>query len=210
MVKTQTSDEFLIEQSLRGDQLAFADLFQRYRQRLLQMLRLRLDQRLRGRVDPSDVLQEAFLDLAQELPGYVQKRLFPFFLWMRMVALQRLMRVHRQHLGTEKRDAARDTSRPMGLPPASGASLADQLAGNFTSAGKIAVNNEIRSILRQAVDELEEIDREIIALRNYEELSNREVAELLQLTPDAARKRYVRALKRLQHELRRFPGLIVP
>ena len=95
----QIDDERLIRSAADGDGPALAELFGRYRKRLRQMVRLRLDRRLQGRVDPSDVLQEAYLDVAQQLPHYLAKPEMPFFLWLRLVAGQRLMRIHREHLG---------------------------------------------------------------------------------------------------------------
>src|ERR1700685_4258526 len=92
-------DERLIDRAGEGDETALAELFGRYRKRLRQMVRLRLDRRLQGRVDPSDVLQEASLDVAEQLPHFLDKPEMPFFLWLRLVAGQRLIRIHRQHLG---------------------------------------------------------------------------------------------------------------
>jgi len=211
MAEPQSSDDFLVERAAAGDEQALALLFDRHRYRLRQMVRLRLDRRLQGRIDPSDVLQEAFLDLSRELPSYSQKQSIPLFLWMRLVTGQRLMQVHRRHLGTEMRDAARDVALYHGaLPQAASASLAAQLLGHYTSAGAAAVRAEIQLQLQEALNSMDELDREIIALRNFEELDNHEAAEVLGLSPDAARKRYVRALKRLQEVLSRFPGLIEP
>lgn len=211
MALPQPTDETLVERASAGDEQALAVLFDRHRHRLRQMVRLRLDRRLQGRVDPSDVLQEVFLDLASELPSYAQRRKIPFFLWMRLVTGQRLMVVHRRHLGTEMRDAARDVSLYRGgFPQAASASLAAQLMGRFTSASGAAIRAEIQLRLQEALNSMDELDREIIALRNFEELDNREAAEVLGLTLDAARKRYVRALKRLQELLRNIPGLIDP
>src|SRR5260370_19271526 len=97
------------------------------------MVRLRLARRLQGRVDASDVLQEAYLDVAQQLPHYLAKREMPFFLWLRLVAGQRLMRIHREHLGSAMRDAGREVSLYKGaLPQASSVSLAAQLLGRYT------------------------------------------------------------------------------
>jgi RNA polymerase sigma-70 factor (ECF subfamily) len=130
---------------------------------------------------------------------------------MRLVTGQRLMRIHRRHLGTEMRDAGREVSLYRGgLPQAASASLAAQLLGRLTSAGEVAIRAEIQLQLQEALDSMDDIDREIIALRNFEDLSNQESADVLSLSPDAARKRYVRALKRLQDVLSRFPGLIEP
>lgn len=205
-----TIDE-LLQQAAAGDEYSLAELFDRHRLRLRKMVKLRLDRRLQGRIDPSDVLQEAFLDLAAELPAYSRKRAIPLFLWMRLVTGQRLMQVHRRHLGTQMRDAARDISLHTGrMPLADSASLAAQLLGHFTSAIAAAVRGEIQWHLQEALNRMDDLDREVIALRNLEELDNREAAAVLGLTPDAARKRYVRALKRLQDALRNTPGLIEP
>jgi RNA polymerase sigma-70 factor (ECF subfamily) len=207
----QIPDEKLAEQVAAGDEQALADLFDRHRYRLRQMVRLRLDRRLQGRLDPSDVLQEAFLDLVAELPTFAQKQKLPLFLWMRLVTGQRLMQIHRRHLGTQMRDAARDISLYRGgIPQADSISLAAQLLGRFTSAGHAVIRAEVQLQLQEALDSMDKVDREIIALRNFEELDNREASEVLGLSPEAARKRYVRALKRLQSELRRFPGLLDP
>src|SRR5262245_61870281 len=152
MTERQPPNEILVERASAGDVHALAELFDRHRHRLRQMVRLRLDRRLQGRVDPSDVLQEAYLDLAAELRSYAQKRSIPFFLWMRLVTGQRLMVVHRRHLGTEMRDAARDVSLYRGgIPQAASASLAAQLLGQFTSAGSAAIRAEIQLRLQETL-----------------------------------------------------------
>jgi RNA polymerase sigma-70 factor (ECF subfamily) len=175
------------------------------------MVRLRLDRRLQGRVDPSDVLQEAYLDLAKELPRYAENPSMPFFLWLRLVTGQRLMRIHRQHLGAGMRDASVEVSLYRGpLPQASSVSLAAQLMGQFTSASHAAIRAEIQLQLQETLNRMDDVDREIIALRNFEELSNNEAAEVLGISPSAASKRYVRALVRLQEALKRIPGFIDP
>ena len=148
--------EDLLRQAADGDQAALAALFDRYRKRLRQMVRLRLDRRLRGRVDPSDVLQEAYLDMAQQLPGYFEQEDMPFFLWLRLVTGQRMMRMHRQHLGTAMRDAGREVSLYKGaLPQATSVSLAAQLLGRFTSVTQAAVRAEMQVKLQEAVNSMD-------------------------------------------------------
>jgi RNA polymerase sigma-70 factor (ECF subfamily) len=206
---TGPADEPLIHRAAGGDEAALAELFGRYRKRLRQMVRLRLDRRLQGRVDPSDVLQEAYLDVAEQLPHYLGKPEMPFFLWLRLVAGQRLIRVHRQHLGAAMRDAGREVSLYRGaLPQASSVSLAAQLLGRFTTASQAIVRAEVQLQLQAALNSMDPIDREIIALRHFEELSNAEAAEVLGLETSAASKRYIRALKRLQAVLQNVPGLL--
>jgi RNA polymerase sigma-70 factor (ECF subfamily) len=203
------TDEDLLRRASHGEGAALAALFGRYRKRLRQMVHLRLDRRLQGRVDPSDVLQEAYLDVAEQLPHYANKPAMSFFLWLRLVTGQRLMRVHRQHLGAALRDAGREVSLYRGaLPQASSGSLAAQLLGRITTPSQAAIRAEIQVQLQAAVNGMDPLDREIIALRHFEELSNGEAAQVLNLEPSAASKRYVRALKRLQTILKNIPGLL--
>jgi RNA polymerase sigma-70 factor, ECF subfamily len=202
-------DDLLIDRAAGGDSAALAELFGRYRKRLRAMVRLRLDRRLQGRVDPSDVLQEAYLDVAQQLSSYQAKPEMPFYLWLRLTTGQRLMRLHRQHLGAALRDAGREVSLHRGaLPQASSISLAAQLLGKMTSASKAVERVEIQLQLQAALNGMDEMDREIIALRHFEELSNAEAARVLGLEPSTASKRYIRALKRLQEILKSIPGLL--
>ena len=173
------------------------------------MVRLRMDRRLQGRVDPSDVLQEAYLDVTQQLSTYLAKPEMTFYLWLRLTTGQRLMRLHRQHLGAAVRDAGREVSLHRGaLPQASSVSLAAQLLGKMTSASKAVERVETQLQLQAALNGMDEMDREIIALRQFEELSNAEAAQVLGLEPSAASKRYIRALKRLQEILKSIPGLL--
>ena len=205
----RNADDLLIDRAAAGDSAALAELFGRYRKRLRAMVRLRLDRRLQGRLDPSDVLQEAFLDVAQQLSSYLAKPEMPFYLWLRLTTGQRLMRLHRQHLGAAVREAGREVSLHRGaLPQASSVSLAAQLLGKMTSASKAVERVEIQLQLQAALNGMDEMDREIIALRHFEELSNAEAAQVLGLEPSAASKRYIRALKRLQEILKSIPGLL--
>jgi RNA polymerase sigma-70 factor (ECF subfamily) len=203
------TEDDLLRRACHGEAAALAALFSRHRHRLRQMVHLRLDRRLQGRVDPSDVLQEAYLDVAAQLPHYASKPAMPFFLWLRLVTGQRPMRLHRQHLGAAARDAGREVSLHRGaLPQASSVSLAEQLLGRITTPMQAAIRAEVQVQLQTAVNGLDPLDREIIALRHFEELSNSEAAQVLNLEPSAASKRYVRALKRLQAVLQSIPGLL--
>lgn len=200
-------DDF-VRRAIRGDEAALAEVFARHRGRLRQMIRLRLDRRLQGRVDPSDVLQDAYLDLAAKLPEYAARQAVPFFLWLRLVVGERLLRVHRHHLGAAMRDAGREISlHHGGLPEASSASLAAQLLGQMTSASRAAVRAEMQLLLQEAINGMDPLDREVIALRHFEELTNEEVAAVLGLTRAAASKRHVRAMLRLKAAIGETPGL---
>ena len=131
----------------------------------------------------------------------------PFFLWLRFLTGQRLRLLHRYHLGARMRDAGREVSLNQGkMPYASSVSIAAQLLGNFTSVTKVVQRKEMQLILEQAVNELDPVDREILALRHFEELSNQETAAVLAIDPSAASNRHVRALKRLRILLKARPG----
>jgi RNA polymerase sigma-70 factor (ECF subfamily) len=199
--------EELLRRAAAGDAAALASLWERHRARLRQMVRLRLDRRLQGRVDPSDVLQDAYLDLAARLPDYARERPMPTYLWLRLVTGQRLAQVHRQHLGAALRDAGREVSLYRGaLPQASSASLAAQLLGRFTTASQAAVRAERQLQLQEVLNSMDPLDREILALRHFEGLSNGESAAVLGLSKTAANNRYIRALGRLRDLLEHVPG----
>ena len=199
----------LIQRALAGDESALAALFDGYRGRLRRMIRLRLDRRLSGRVDSSDVLQEAYLDVRKRIAEYARDpAAMPFHLWLRLVAGQRLTDVHRYHLGAQMRDAGQEVSLHRGpFPQASSVSLAAQLLGKMTSASHAAIRAEHKLIVQEALNGMDPIDREVLALRHFEHLSNDETAQVLGLTKSAASNRYIRALKRLKEILSSIPGL---
>ncbi len=182
-----------------GDGRVLDQLIRQYRGRLKRMVRLRMNARLQGRIDDSDVLQEAFLDASRRLDDYLQDPQAPFFLWLRTIVGQKLLELHRTHLGTQMRDAGREVSLHRGaLPAANSMSLAAQLLGRFTSPSNAAVKAERRIQLQEALNSMDEADREILAFRHFEQLTNAEVARELGIDPSAASKRYMRALARLQ------------
>jgi RNA polymerase sigma-70 factor (ECF subfamily) len=190
-----------------GDERALAELFSKERDRLWRMVQARLDRRLQGRVDPDDVLQEAYLDATRRIGHFANEPEMSFFLWLRLIVGQTLVDVHRRHLEAQMRDAGRDISIARGATPgASSASLAGQLVAHLSSPSQAAIREEMEAQLRQAIDGLEPIDREVLVLRHFEELTNGEVAETLGIQVKAASIRYVRALARLKAVLERYPG----
>jgi RNA polymerase sigma-70 factor (ECF subfamily) len=201
-------DAELLDQARGGDCGALAELFQRHRGRLEQMVRLRLDRRLQGRLDPADVLQEAYLDVARRFKEYAADPALPFFLWLRLLTGQRLTDLHRQNLGAQMRDAGREVSLHRGgAPPASSASLAELLLGRLTSASRAAIRAETQRRVQDALNAMDPIDREVLVLRHFEVLSNEETAVVLGLKPSAASNRHLRALKRLKEIMAQLPGL---
>lgn len=196
----------LLQRVKAGDTQALAELFSLYRDRLWRIINFRLDNRLLGRVDADDVLQEVYLAAAQRLEHYLDDSTHSFFIWLRLIANQTLIDVHRRHLGAKMRDASRDMSIHAHYAQATSMSIASQLLGNFTSPSQIAMRDEIAIQLDKAIDSMEPIDREVLALRHFEELTNSEVAEVLGIQQKAASIRYVRALKRLKEVVNKLPG----
>jgi RNA polymerase sigma-70 factor (ECF subfamily) len=189
----------LFERARAGDQEAIGDLLRSHRARLLNMVRTRLNPRIRGRVDESDVVQEAFLEAAQRLPEYLAGPRTPFFLWLRQILGHKIVDAHRRHLGAQVRNAEREISLDTGgRPIATSLCLAAQLLGQLTSPSQAMIRAETRVALQEAINAMEPLDREILALRHFEELSNQEAAQELGIEPAAASKRFVRALQRLQ------------
>jgi RNA polymerase sigma-70 factor (ECF subfamily) len=197
----------LIEKARAGETAALNELFARHRERLHRMVQMRLDWRLQGRIDASDVIQDAYLEAARRLDDYLDAPAMPLFLWLRFLVGERLTILHRHHLGVHMRDARKEISLYRdALPEASSAALAAQLLGQHTSPSVAAVRAERLLRLQEAVNRLDALDREVLSLRHFEQLSRAETARVLGIEEAAAAKRYIRALKRLKDTLADMPG----
>lgn len=181
-----------------GDE-ALAQYFETVKPRLKQIIKFRLDHRLGGRVSDSDVIQETYVRAAKRIDSFLEKEDMPFFVWLRLEVSQKLQEIHRYHFGAEKRDARKEAK--LGHSNESGQTsmaLAAHLIAQMTSPSRVAERAEQYSYLQSALEEMNELDREVIALRHFEELSNIETAKILNIETAAASKRYIRALKRLK------------
>lgn len=197
----------LLERAGAGDPQALGELFGRHSDRLRRMVQLRLDKRLQGRLDPSDVLQEAFLELSRALADYLRNPAMPFFLWLRCLTGRKLQALHRRHIGTRMRNAGREVALHGGtLPQATSESLAAQLLGRFTTPSQAALRAELQRQIQEALSAMGPLDREVLALRHFEQLTNAEAAQVLEISEAAASNRYVRALKRLKKILTEVGG----
>ena len=206
---TDDADELtkLLQQAAGGDERAAQELFARYRDRLKRMVHLRLSRRVQGRVDDSDVLQETFLDVARRLPEYTADPKLPFYLWLRQMAGLKLAEIHRRHLGTQLRDADREvTLHRGGLPEADSGSLAAHLLGQLTTPSQAAIRAETRLMVQEALNSMDPLDREVLALKHFEQLSTSEMAEVLGMSKASAGSRYLQAIKRLKAILSQIPG----
>jgi RNA polymerase sigma-70 factor (ECF subfamily) len=192
----------LLDRIQAGERAAFDELFAQYQPFLLQFVGLRLDSRLRGRVDPLDIVQETQLEAFRQLPSFLQRQPMPFRLWLRKTAQERLRMLERQHLEAGRRAVGREVP----LPDGSAVQLLQQFAAPAPSPSQQIAQGELAQRVRNAVAQLEELDQEILLMRTFEGLSYDEVACLLEITPVAARKRHGRALLRL-HTLLTQSGL---
>lgn len=207
-----------LQAAASGDANWVGRILRGYTPRLRQMLQLRIAPQLAGRVGVSDVLQEAFVEVTRRLPQYLAERehsgeraAMPFFLWVRYLAGQELVRAYRFHVGARRRDAGRDRGLHAGaFPEASSACLAIALADSGISPSRAASEREAHEILAEALEALTPEEREILMMRHFEHLTNREIAHLLQMSEPGASLRHLRALKRLRGVLAQkgleFPG----
>jgi RNA polymerase sigma-70 factor (ECF subfamily) len=197
----------LLDRAARGDHRVLEPLLARHRDRLLRMVALRLDQRLRKRIDPSDVIQEAYLEASARLEQYLRSPTMPFYLWLRFLAGQKIVTMHRHHLGVGMRDAGREVAFPREtFPEASSAALAAHFLDRGPRPSEDAIRAELREQVRRSLDSLPPLDREVLALRHFEQLSRSEIATVLGISEAAAGKRYLRALEKLKQILGRAGG----
>ena len=182
----------------QGDRSILPRLFDHFRPRLSQLVRMRRDGRLSARAESSDVLQETYLDVTQQIDGYLaRRREIDFYVWLRGITMQRLGKFHRYHLGTQRRAVGREIA----LPNRSSLILFQQLAATQSTPSQHFEKHELHRHMQQALEALSVDDREVILMRHFEFLSNREVAQVLQINESTATMRYGRALVRLREYL---------
>jgi RNA polymerase sigma-70 factor (ECF subfamily) len=185
-------DDAALEEALRGgDDTVVGTLFENHRARLTRMVGFRLDPRLVGRIDPEDVLQETFIEAEKRLQAYRDDDKL-FLVWIRLITQQTMIDLHRKHLGAKMRTAGKEVSAPQ-----SGA-MSSLFVGHVTSPSRAMMREEVRTKIEGALQEMDEIDREVLMLRHFEDLSNKDAASVLGIQENAASNRYVRALGRLK------------
>ncbi|MCG8584766.1 MAG: sigma-70 family RNA polymerase sigma factor [Pirellulales bacterium] len=191
-----------------GGEDAVGALFSKYSEKLERMVGFRMDRRLYGRVDTSDVLQDAYMEISRRVEEYLSAPRIPFFVWARQITWQVLLTAHRHHLGAQKRSAEQE--QRLGLrfqQNTTSMSIAAHLVSQLTSPSAAAVRNETYSQVHAALEQMDESDREVLALRHFEHLGNNDVAQVLGISVTAASNRYVRALKRLKEIATEYPNI---
>ena len=197
-----TTEQWNLLAQAAQDKAQLAELFNQHRDRLKRIVSSCLDQRVQGRLDASDVLQETFIEAYGRVHEYLAEPKVSLFVWLRFLAKQRLAMMHRQHLSVQARDVRRD--RPLLWDEEnrhSSVLLATQLAVRLTTASATLSRKELRLQIQDAHNKLDAKSREVLLLRHFEQLSNVETAEVLAISSTAACNRYVRALERLKHLL---------
>ena len=199
MMTQTTQIDVLLEDARNGDREALGRLLLSYRDHLVRIVKIRMDTRVQSRVDPTDVVQDTYMEATRRFAEYIDNPNMEFFLWLRFLTIQRLIQVHRFHLGAQARDAAREVSiNRSPTPQATSAVLAAQLLGSLTSPTRAAVRQEDQAMLEKALNDMDELDREVLILRHFERLSVSETAQVLNLSDSGASSRYFRALGKLK------------
>ena len=195
----QQPTEQLLKQAIDGDNSAVNQLMDRHRNSLRQLIRMRLDQKIRKRVDVSDVLQDVLVEANRRLTRYLNNPIMPFHLWLRQIAKDRIIDAHRRHRVSAKRSIDREQQMvaPRGYDQSS-IHLASLLGDRQLTPAAAALQKEMARKVEAAIAELEPKDCEIIVMRHYEHLTNQEIGQALDLTEPAASMRYLRAIRRLK------------
>ena len=201
MTTAKPDTEDLLGQAAQGDAAAREGLLARHSERLRKMIAFRLARRLAARVDPSDVVQEVLTEANDKLDRYLRERPLPFYPWLRELAAEHLVTLHRRHVQAAKRSVHREEPGLLALPDESLAALAERLVTSATSPSQRLLRKEKQHRVRQALSELPERDREVLVLRHLEQLSVAETAEVLGVSDGAVKTRHVRALERLRNLL---------
>jgi RNA polymerase sigma-70 factor, ECF subfamily len=189
-----TDTDLLLDRARQGDEQALAELFSRYRERLRLAIGLRLDQRLKARVDVSDVVQETYLEAARRLADYLNDPRLPFDLWLRWLAHEKVLALHRQHLYADKRAVRREVPP---LPIDASSAVVAALMSREPTPSQAVHAAELAEKMRLALSRLDDDERDLILWRHFEQLQNREIAQMLGASEAATAKRYLRALERL-------------
>ncbi|RIK86923.1 MAG: RNA polymerase subunit sigma-70 [Planctomycetota bacterium] len=198
MAETESSERDLLQRAAAGDSRAVAELLERYRGRLRRMVAIRLDKRVAARMDASDIVQDALSSAVARLPQYLADPQLPFYPWLRRIAWDRLLRVHRDHIDADKRSVLKEHAWRPDLNDQSMSELVLQLAQDSLDPSQKAMEAETQSRVRTALGMLKPADREILAMRHLERMSVEEIAIELCITPTAVTSRHFRALVRLR------------
>jgi RNA polymerase sigma-70 factor (ECF subfamily) len=198
MYLPQEDTENLLRRAAAGESAAREGLLARHRDRLRQAIASRLDRRLAARIDASDIVQEALADAAHKFSDYLKHQPLPFYPWLRQLALERLIEMHRRHVQAQKRSVMREEAPVLAGADEVAREPADRLlATGGTPVGQL-LRDELRRRVHEALARLPDRDREVLVLRHLDQLSTRETAAALQIAEGAVKVRHLRALRRFR------------
>ncbi|MBS0206898.1 MAG: sigma-70 family RNA polymerase sigma factor [Planctomycetes bacterium] len=203
-----TVTQQLLADAGRGKSEAVNQLLERHRTALRKLVQLRLDRKIAQRVDASDVVQDVLFEANQRLQEYMANPAMPFHLWLRHLAKDRMIDMHRRHRGAQRRSL--DRERSLAAPQfgdKSSFDLASQLAASELTPAAASIRKELEQRFLTAMEQLDEDDRDILLMRHFEQLGNSETAEALGLSAAAAGMRHLRALRKLRAILGERPSL---
>ena len=211
MTNEPSEAEALLARAAAGDGAAWGALLTTHEAKLVRIVAFRMDARLRGRIDAADVMQEAFITATARRAEFFRQSEQPLFLWLRWIVGNTLLELHRHHLGAQMRDPRREASFAAAGSDGAGdqntrAALVAQLTAGVTGPATAAGRADVKARLNEALDRMDATDREVVALRHYEQLTSAETAQVLGIQERAAAKRYLRALERLRELLADTPG----
>lgn len=193
--------EELLKRARQGVPAAVDDLLDEYRDRLKTMVSLRLDPRVNARIDPSDVVQESMAEAASRLDQYLIDEPIPFYPWLRQIAWEKLIQLHRRHIGSQKRSAAREVSLPVRITDESVASLSRIAIAQQDSPSEQVVRSELNRRVLEAVERLQPSWKELLVMRYLEQMSVADIAATLKVSAAAVSMRHLRAVEALRSEL---------
>jgi RNA polymerase sigma-70 factor (ECF subfamily) len=200
-IREDGETEELLRAARNDDGAAVQLLLERHRESLRRMVAVRLDSRLAPIVDPSDVVQEALAEASHNLDDYLRDRPLPFYPWLRRLALERIIQLHRRHLRTQKRDVTREQRLDLHVPDESAMKLADRLIDSGTSPSQRLIRDEQCRQLRDVLERLRPNDRDVLVMCYLEELDFGEIAAALGISENAAKVRHFRALERIRNAI---------
>lgn len=193
----------LLDQVRAGDSDAINRLIDRHRESVHRLVQMRLDQKIKQRVDVSDVVQDVMIEASRRLKDYLANPVMTFHLWLRQIARDRMIDAHRRHRGSARRSV--DKEQTLAVPTGwdqSAVDLVMQIKDDQLTPVASALQKEMAMRVEQSIGRLPDQDAEILIMRHYEQLTNQEVAELLNLTEPAASMRYLRAVRKLKEAMK--------
>jgi RNA polymerase sigma-70 factor, ECF subfamily len=193
----ENSEDGFVLLAANGDSAAIEKLVMLHTDRLKRMVVARMDQRLTRRMEISDIIQEVHFEISKRLPEYLSKSDIPFFVWVRLLAKQKLAELVRRHVLAQVRDVRREQQLQQNFADSS-VVLCGYFGDRIDSPSSAMRKVELREILLRGIETLPETDREILLLRHVEQLTSAEAAAELKISENTCRQRHLRALKRMK------------